>query len=148
MPVPAIDGLRDRFPDAAIEAEDNFGRTIAMSAETALIVLTHLTDNALRHNARHIRLEARGSSDAIELTLANDGDPISPHNRDRIFDAFFTTRRDSGGTGMGLAIVRAIMTSHGGTITLLPTDHGTSFALRFPVASSDPAPRAVADCAA
>ena len=125
--------LRERFPGAVIQAESYEGRAIAMSAETALIALTHLADNALRHNAHHIQIEARAGADAVVLTVTNDGDAISLHNRERIFDAFFTTRRDSGGTGMGLAIVRAIMTSHGGGIMLLPRDKGVSFALRFPL---------------
>jgi signal transduction histidine kinase len=131
-----IDRLRAHFPNASIIAEGCTGREIGMSAESALIVLTHLTDNALRHHAHQIRFQARDDADAVLLTIANDGDPISPRNRDRIFDAFFTTRRDSGGTGMGLAIVRAIMTSHGGTIMLLPDENGVGFALRLPVASS------------
>ena len=66
--------------------------------------------------------------------VSNDGEPISEANRDRIFDAFFTTRRDTGGTGMGLAIVRAIMASHGGSIRLKPTDQGAAFELQFPAA--------------
>jgi two-component system, OmpR family, sensor histidine kinase CreC len=66
------------------------------------------------------------------MTVSNDGDPISDANRERIFDAFFTTRRDTGGTGMGLAIVKAVMTSHGGTIALLPSDRGAMFKLEFP----------------
>jgi len=66
--------------------------------------------------------------------VRNDGDPISEANRERIFDAFFTTRRDTGGTGMGLAIVKAVMTSHGGSIRLLPTERGAAFALQFPIA--------------
>jgi two-component system sensor histidine kinase CreC len=127
-----IDRLRERFPNAAIAADGCAGLEVGMSCETALIVLTHLVDNALRHNAHHISLDAIRNADAVDLNIANDGDPISQHNRDRIFNAFFTTRRDNGGTGMGLAIVRAIMTSHGGTITLQPTDNGASFALRFP----------------
>jgi signal transduction histidine kinase len=68
------------------------------------------------------------------MTIANDGDPISEPNREKIFDAFFTTRRDAGGTGMGLAIVRAVMTSHGGSIRLLPSDQGVAFELLFPAA--------------
>jgi signal transduction histidine kinase len=55
------------------------------------------------------------------MTVSNDGDPISEPNREKLFGAFFTTRRDTGGTGMGLSIVRAVMTSYGGSIQLLPT---------------------------
>ena len=70
----------------------------------------------------------------LEWSSANDGDPISESNREKIFEAFFTTRRDTGGTGMGLAIVQAVMTSHGGSIRLLPTEQGAAFELQFPAA--------------
>jgi two-component system, OmpR family, sensor histidine kinase CreC len=129
-----VSGLKSRFPTRAIAASGCLDRSIGMSAEKALIVLTHLTDNAIRHNAKNIRLEAANEDAAIRLTLSNDGDPISEANRDRIFDAFFTTRRDTGGTGMGLAIVRAIMASHGGSIQLKPTEQGAAFELQFPAA--------------
>ena len=95
-----------------------------MSGEKALIVLSHLADNAVRHNAKSMRLEAEGEGAIVRMIVSNDGDPISESNRDKIFDAFFTTRRDTGGTGMGLAIVQAVMTSHGGSIRLLPTETG------------------------
>ncbi|MCP4618712.1 MAG: HAMP domain-containing protein [Bradyrhizobium sp.] len=129
-----VSGLKSRFPTRSIAASGCLDRFIGMSAEKALIVLSHLTDNAIRHNARSIRLEAANDDAAIRLTLSNDGDQISEANRDRIFDAFFTTRRDTGGTGMGLAIVRAIMASHGGSIRLKPTDQGAAFELLFPAA--------------
>lgn len=126
-----VGALRSRCPDIAITAQGTLDRLIAMPAETALIVLTHLAENAARHNARQLTLDAVAESGAVVLTMSNDGDPISPQNRDRIFDAFFTTRRDSGGTGMGLAIVRSIMTSHGGTIALRPNNGAVAFELRF-----------------
>jgi two-component system, OmpR family, sensor histidine kinase CreC len=129
-----VSGLKSRFPTRAIAASGCLDRSIGMSAEKALIVLSHLTDNAIRHSAKNIRLEAANDDDAIRMTISNDGDPISEANRDRIFDAFFTTRRDTGGTGMGLAIVRAIMASHGGTIRLKPTEQGAAFELQFPAA--------------
>ncbi|MFX6907599.1 hypothetical protein ABTH77_20315, partial [Acinetobacter baumannii] len=53
-----VSGLKSRFPTRAIAASGCLDRSIGMSAEKALIVLTHLTDNAIRHNAKHIRLEA------------------------------------------------------------------------------------------
>jgi two-component system, OmpR family, sensor histidine kinase CreC len=128
-----IGGLKSRFPTRAIEAAGALDRSIGMSGEKALIVLSHLTDNAIRHNAKRVRLEAVEENSSIKVTVSNDGDPISESNREKIFDAFFTTRRDTGGTGMGLAIAQAVMTSHGGSIRLLPSEPGVAFELRVPV---------------
>jgi two-component system, OmpR family, sensor histidine kinase CreC len=129
-----VSGLKSRFPTRAIEAAGDLERSIGMSSEKALIVLSHLTDNSIRHNAKSVRLEAAAEEASIKVTVSNDGDPISEANREKIFDAFFTTRRDTGGTGMGLSIVQAIMTSHGGSIRLLPSNHGVTFELQFPAA--------------
>ena len=129
-----VGGLKSLFPARHIDASGNLDRAIGMSGEKALIVLSHLADNAIRHNATTMRLQARGDQTTIIMTVANDGDPISEPNREKIFDAFFTTRRDAGGTGMGLAIARAVMTSHGGSIRLLPSDRGVAFELLFPAA--------------
>ena len=109
-------------------------KLVRSSTASSLIVLSHLADNAMRHKATAIRMEAVDARTTLLLTVSNDGEPISAPNRDRIFDAFFTTRRDQGGTGMGLAIARAVMASHGGSIRLRPTDEGAAFELQFPVA--------------
>jgi signal transduction histidine kinase len=129
-----IGGLKSRFPTRAIDATGCLERSIGMSSEKALIVLSHLTDNAIRHNAKSVRLEAVAEEASVRMTVSNNGDPISEPNREKIFDAFFTTRRDTGGTGMGLSIVRAVMTSHGGSIRLLPSNEGVTFELQFPAA--------------
>jgi two-component system, OmpR family, sensor histidine kinase CreC len=127
-----IENLRDRFPALRLETFGGLDRAVGMSAEKTLIVLSHLADNALRHNARSVRLAVACEDACVRVEVSNDGDPISEQNRDRIFDAFFTTRRDRGGTGMGLAIARSVMTSHGGSIALLPATEGVAFDLRFP----------------
>jgi len=129
-----IESLKARFPTQTISTSGSLDRMIGMSGERALIVLAHLADNAIRHNATTVQIEATGEPSAVRLTVSNDGAPISEANRDRIFDAFFTTRRDSGGTGMGLAIVQAVMVSHSGSIRLLPSDRGVAFELLFPAA--------------
>ena len=126
-----IGELRSRFPDLAIEAGGALDRTIGMSAENALIVLSHLADNAGRHHATELKLMASAEASAVRLVVSNNGDAISAANRDRIFDAFFTTRRDSGGTGMGLAIAQAMLRANGGSIRLLPAEQGTAFEMRF-----------------
>ena len=65
------------------------------------------------------------------MVVSNNGDAISAANRERIFDAFFTTRRDSGGTGMGLSIAQAMLRANGGSIRLLPGEEGVAFEVRF-----------------
>ena len=129
-----IESLKARFPTRIITASGCLERSIGMSGEKAMIVLAHLVDNAIRHNATSVQIEAAGEATAIKLTVSNDGDPISDANSDKIFDAFFTTRRDTGGTGMGLAIAQAVMVTHGGSIRLVPSSRGVTLELRFPAA--------------
>ena len=66
------------------------------------------------------------------MTLCDDGEGISEANRGKIFDAFFTTRRELDGTGMGLAIVRAMLHAHHGAIRLMPSHKGAAFEIVLP----------------
>src|SRR3954447_12948100 len=129
---PVIGGLKSRFPTRVIEASGCLDRSIGMSSEKALIVLMHLTDNAIRHNAKLVRLEAVGEEAAIRMTVSNEGDPISDPTQEKLCDPCSSPRRDTGGTGRGLAIVRAVMISHGVSIRLLPSENGAAFELQFP----------------
>jgi signal transduction histidine kinase len=129
-----IGDLRSRFPGLAIEADGTLDQTIGMSGENALIVLSHLADNAGRHDATELKLAVSGDAGAVSVVVSNNGDAISASNRERIFEAFFTTRRDSGGTGMGLAIAQAMLRANGGSIRLLPQEQATAFEVRFPAA--------------
>jgi signal transduction histidine kinase len=126
-----IGELRSRFPGLAIEAGGALDRAIGMSAENVLIVLSHLADNAGRHHATELKLTASAEASAVRVVVSNNGDAISAANRERIFDAFFTTRRDSGGTGMGLAIAQAMLRANGGSIRLLPQEERVAFEVTF-----------------
>ena len=106
---------------------------IAMSEENAGIVLQQLALNARQHGAStfslHVELEGANAS----IRIGDDGQPISQGNRTKVFDPFFTTRRDEDGTGMGLGIARAMLESHGGTIDLCPPDASFKFVLFVPI---------------
>ncbi len=134
------------FPALAIAATGDLGAPIRISPENARIVFAHLADNAQSHGARRLDLAAARESGAVRVRVADDGAGISPTNRERIFDSFFTSRRDSGGTGMGLPIVRAMLEAHGGDITLAAEGEahrtGASFVLHIPLAGAEgrPAP--------
>ena len=94
------------------------------------LCLKHLIENAISNGARAMRLEAQPGA----LLVVDDGPGISPGNRPHVFDPFFTTRRDSGGTGRGLAIVASRLAAHGGSIALVtPPEgwHGAAFLIRF-----------------
>lgn len=107
---------------------------LPLSAENADIVLKNLIDNAAQHGAATLRLAARRSDRGIVVTASDDGHGISPANRGRVFEPFFTTRRDEGGTGLGLGIVAALVAAHGGTIRLAEAQAGASFEIVFPAA--------------
>ena len=57
------------------------------------------------------------SSGQVAIDISNSGQPIPPDVRDKIWQPYFTTRKD--GTGLGLAICRRIIADHGGMIELL-----------------------------
>ena len=100
---------------------------LPLDATGLTAVLEQLTQNAARHGATELQLS---SKDAV-LTVADNGKGVAEGDRARIFDPFFTTRRSGGGTGMGLAITRAMLEANGAEITLLPSTSGAKFEIRF-----------------
>ncbi len=108
---------------------------VSLGAEALGTVFAQLIRNAVEHAATAIRVDAAEGEGVLRVTVADNGTGILPGNRDRVFEPFFTTRREAGGTGMGLQIVRSMLAAHGGTIELLPSDSGAAFELRLPVAT-------------
>lgn len=98
--------------------------------------LQNLAGNALRHvpDGGVITLRAATRGDRIVLTVRDTGPGIPPEHLPLIFDRFYkvdSARRAAGGSGLGLSIVRAIVTRHGGTVQAR-NDGGAVFELVLP----------------
>ena len=100
------------------------GLSARIGEEALGIILGNLLNNAAEHGATKARVRVRQHGDAIRMTVEDNGEGITPANRDKVFENFFTTRRAEGGTGLGLGIVRALLGAHGGSISLAETDLG------------------------
>ncbi len=103
-------------------------------AEVLASVLTNLVNNALDACGDGARLEwqiSAGGSDLL-LALQDNGPGIAEDLHEQIFDPFFTTRAN--GTGLGLAVVRAVIAAHRGDIEL-DADYkdGARFVIRLPL---------------
>jgi signal transduction histidine kinase len=122
------------FHALQIQSSGDIAVPIRMSFENARVVFAHLADNAANHGATTLAVSARLQGETVCVTVQDDGPGVSHANRAKIFDSFFTTRRESGGTGMGLAIVRAMLEAHGGSIELAAEGAGQSRGAVFVVA--------------
>lgn len=78
------------------------------------------------------------NADSILITVEDNGSGIDQKDRDKIFDALFTTK--TSGMGMGLFICQSIIESHGGRLWASPGDlFGTKFCLVLPTGKTDDA---------
>lgn len=110
--------------------------------EAALDAITGaLIDNACQAGARRIVFSAQriATTSRVRVTIEDDGPGIPPADRARVFEPFFTTRRASGGSGLGLPIVLSLVAAAGGELRLAESGGeggaGTGFVLELPVAS-------------
>ena len=105
-----------------------------------------LLENAVRHTARgeEIRLSVLRSWDGecARMIVADGGEGILPAELDRIFERFRTGSQLGGtrGTGLGLALVRAVARAHGGEVRVCSSPgEGSEFELLLPIVATLPA---------
>jgi signal transduction histidine kinase len=91
-----------------------------ISAESFEIVATNLIQNAKQAEATAIEVNLEKTGMGSRISFKDNGHGVSEGNRSRIFDPFSTTRREHGGTGLGLRIARYLIEAHQGTIELMP----------------------------
>ncbi len=106
---------------------------VFVNRELLVGALVNLVSNAVQSGADHVALSARSSSEGfLELAVSDDGPGVPDEIAARIFEPFFTTR--SGGTGLGLAVVRTVAETFGGSVQLeRNANGGATFRLRLPL---------------
>ena len=99
-------------------------------------VVLNLLNNAAKavenmETDKIIEINTAANSENIIITIADSDTGIKPEIRYKIFEPFFSTRKE--GSGIGLSIVQRIVTDHGGTIRLFENQYqGTTFQFELP----------------
>ncbi|MEM7275812.1 MAG: HAMP domain-containing sensor histidine kinase [Actinomycetota bacterium] len=91
-------------------------------------LVRNLVDNASRHAESRVVVSAVAIRSGVALVVEDDGPGIRPEDRDRVFERFArlddARTRGTGGAGLGLALVRAIVEHHDGTVTVDDSELG------------------------
>lgn len=108
--------------------------------ENLASVLRNLLDNAQQHadeGSPITVLVEDVPGGFVRTTIQNSGVPISAANLARMWDRFFTTRGERGGSGLGLPIVATVVGAHGGRVTAASDpEQGTRFSFELPSPSA------------
>ena len=135
----------DRYAAKAVALHTEAGDTAPIWADRQRLtqVLGNLLDNALRHTPAggHVTLTTTRRGPEVAFTVTDDGDGIPaghlPHVFERFYRADSARDRGHGGSGIGLAIAKALTEAHGGHISAASRGpgQGTTFTVAVPVAS-------------
>jgi two-component system OmpR family sensor kinase len=137
-------GVSERYARRVAKAN----RSLVSAVDDALVVsvdrlraeqaLGNLLENALRHGAGSIRLEARAQDGRVELHVLDQGPGFPPAFLEQAFEPF--TRgdpaRSGAGSGLGLAIVDVIARAHGGSAHVANVDGGTDAWIELPASGN------------
>ncbi len=106
--------------------------TVPGNREALLSALQNPVLNAIQAGARHVRVGVtHPDARTVEIRIADDGPGIPEEKLESVFDAFFTTRSE--GTGLGLAMVKAVVQGHGGaTWAARAPDGGALIVVQIP----------------
>ena len=96
------------------------------------LVMLNLIANAIEAmpGGGTLRVAARAGEHDVEVSMTDTGSGVDVAFREKVFEPFFTTRGETGGTGLGLAVAREIVMKSGGTIRV---DDGDGGGARFVV---------------
>ncbi|MGG0568036.1 HAMP domain-containing sensor histidine kinase [Priestia megaterium] len=125
-----VDRLRWRRPEIQWEFDDA-NATIKGDKELWTKVLENVLDNQLRYAETKVSLSLAKHQTNVQCTISNDGPPIDQSVLQHLFEPF--KKGANGEFGIGLSIVKRIVTMHDGAITAENTDIGVTFSLTIPI---------------
>jgi signal transduction histidine kinase len=138
----AVEVARDRYAAKGVHLVVDLADAgqVRVDADRIHQVLGNLLDNALRHTPAGgtVTLTSRRVDRWVEYRVADSGEGVAsehlPHLFDRFYRADTARNRDHGGSGIGLAIAKALVKAHGGglSVTSPGPGLGTTFTVRLP----------------
>lgn len=132
-----VAGYRDARVPVSYRGGEDAGPVLVLGDRDGLQrVLVNLLDNAVRYATSAVTVGVVRVGSEATLTVADDGPGVPANKRERVFDRFYrldTGRaRQQGGTGLGLPIVREIVSAHGGTVSLHDNEPGLLVQVALP----------------
>lgn len=132
--------LNHKLKKSGIEIEQDFQENLPKAkvlVSQLNQVWTNLIDNAIdaleKTDDAKLTIETRKDREFVRIKIIDNGPGIPEDIKNSIFDPFFTTKEIGKGTGMGLDVVRQIITQHKGTITVESEPGQTEFEVCLPI---------------
>jgi signal transduction histidine kinase len=118
------------------------GRVYGVRDELTSVV-RNLVDNAERHAQSLVRVSVATKGPWVRLAVEDDGPGLEPNLREKVFERFARLEeartRDAGGAGLGLALTKRIVETHGGRIFVEDSPlGGAAFVVELPSAEQPP----------
>jgi two-component system, OmpR family, sensor kinase len=143
----AVEAARAVDPERPIDLDVQGPARVSGDEGRLRQVLDNLLDNARVHTDDHTPVHVRVEpvdDGGVTVVVADEGSGLSPDARTKVFERFYrgdpARSRETGGAGLGLSIVAAIVAAHGGTVEVGEADGGgTAFEVRLPATPPTPA---------
>ena len=132
-----LSNIRKKVLDSNIELNSsvNYTGPVLLDYDRIYRVLLNLCDNSRKalYEGGKISIEINGNSSSFEIKVIDNGDGIRLELLDKVFDPFTSFSR-SGGTGLGMLIVKNIIEAHEGTVSVKSEEHlGTVVTIKLPL---------------
>lgn len=102
-------------------------------------VFKDLIDNAFQAGAQHVAVSVEAAENVARVRIRDDGPGIPEDAREKVFQPFFSTRRDTGFVGLGLSLAQYLVQDYGGRLYLEPAPPpGATFVIELPLTQRAP----------